>query len=59
MESLQSLELQLQNMRILLEDSILTNKPMLRLAEIYRRMKEVELLITDRKSLLNRKGSVN
>ena len=59
MENLQSLELQLQNIRRLLEDSILKNKPTVRLTEIYSRMKEVEHLITDRKSLLVRKDSAN
>ena len=40
-------------MRALLERSIVTNKSTVRVTEIYRRMKELELLINDRKTLLN------
>jgi hypothetical protein len=53
MQNLQSLEQQLQKMRALLERSIVTNKSTVRVTEIYRRMKELELLINDRKTLLN------
>ena len=53
MQNLQSLEQQLQKTRALLERSIVTNKSTVRVTEIYRRMKELELLINDRKTLLN------
>lgn len=59
MQNLENLQLQLQNIRTLLEDSILKNKPTGRLTELYHRMKEIEHLITDRKSLLVRKDSFN
>jgi hypothetical protein len=58
-QDLPSLQGQLERIRILLEDSILNNKPMTRITALYRRMKEMEHLINDRKSLLERKDSFN
>ena len=59
MQNLHSLELQLQSIRRLLESSLVNNEPMVRITSLYSRLKQVELRVRGRRTLLYRKNSAN